>query len=126
MDDNYLIPANTKKGQLIFGVFYPIDLIIFLTGVGITFILLAILNLNNWVMAILAIVPGMVAGFLVLPVAYYHNIRQLVTEIIKFVFNRKEYEWKGWCFKDESNNEPDKSNSTEQMDRRLDKYSIYH
>ena len=124
MDGNYLIPANTKKGQLIFGVFYTIDLIIFLTGLAVTFILLAILDLNDIKMAIIAITPGMLAGLLVLPVAYYHNVRQLLVEMFKFIIQRKEYIWKGWCFKDESINES--SNESKQMDGRLDKYSIYH
>jgi len=39
-DNNYLIPANSKKSQLILGFFTPIDLTIFLIGVGITIILL--------------------------------------------------------------------------------------
>ena len=100
--NNYLIPANTKKGQLIFGLFYPIDLIIFLTGVLISFILLMILPIDNLIPALIAIFPGMLAGFLVLPVAYYHNIRQLIIEMYKYFTSRTRYVWKGWCFKDES------------------------
>ena len=102
VNDNYLIPANTKKGQLIFGLFYLIDLIIFVVGITVTFILLLILPIDNILMAILAILPGMVAGFLVLPVAYYHNIRQLIIEIYNYFTSRNNYVWKGWCFKDES------------------------
>ena len=43
----YLIPANTKKGELILGIFRPIDLVIFLVGVGITLLALVIMSLAN-------------------------------------------------------------------------------
>ena len=33
---NYLIPANTKKSQLFFGLFNKYDLILFGTGIGIS------------------------------------------------------------------------------------------
>ena len=38
--EQYLIPANSKKSMLILGFFNPTDLIIFGTGLAITFILL--------------------------------------------------------------------------------------
>ena len=40
MDGNYLIPANTKRGQLIFGLFRELDLIIFGVGVTLSFVLM--------------------------------------------------------------------------------------
>jgi hypothetical protein len=40
----YLIPANSKKGLLIMGMFNPVDLIIFGAGVGTTLLLLILLN----------------------------------------------------------------------------------
>ena len=40
INGGYLIPANTKKGQLIFGIFTTVDLMLFGTGVGISIILL--------------------------------------------------------------------------------------
>ena len=102
MDENYLIPANTKRGQLLLGLFKPIDLIILGIGLTITLILIAVLPIDQTLFAVIAVAPGIFAGFLVLPVAYYHNIRQLVTEMIKFIINRKKFVWKGWCFLDES------------------------
>ena len=39
--NNYLIPANSKKGQLILGMFRSFDLALLVTGVMITFVLLA-------------------------------------------------------------------------------------
>lgn len=40
---NFLIPANTKKSMLIFGVFTTFDLILFGIGVGISIILLMLI-----------------------------------------------------------------------------------
>ena len=38
--NGYLIPANTKKSLLIFGMLRPVDAIILGTGIGISVILL--------------------------------------------------------------------------------------
>ena len=35
---NYIIPANTKKSQLFFGLFNGCDMILFGSGIGITLI----------------------------------------------------------------------------------------
>ena len=105
MDENYLIPANTKRGQLILGLFLPIDVAIFSIGILFTLGLVIILPLDDLLMAILALLPGVVCGLLVLPVAYYHNVRQLIVEIYKYFSSRKSYIWKGWCFLNESSEE---------------------
>ena len=116
MNGNYLIPANTKRGQLILGLFELVDLIILGVGIVFTIVLVAIVPMDKIGFALLAITPGLVAGFLVLPVAYYHNVRQLITELIKYFIGRKRYIWKGWCFLDESQfeskNEPNKYYTT--------------
>lgn len=102
MNGNYLIPANTKRGQLIFGIFEPIDLILFGSGIVITLILVMILPLETLPVALLAIAPGVITGLLVLPVAHYHNVRQLLMEIYLYFTQRNRFVWKGWCFLDES------------------------
>ena len=102
MNINYLIPANTKKGQLILGLFQPIDIAIFGTGLIVTMILVMILPMDNTMMAVLSISPGLVTGFLVLPVANYHNVRQLLVEIYQYFTRRSRFVWRGWCFLDES------------------------
>ena len=102
MNQNYLIPANTKRGQLILGMFVPIDLIIFGSGLFVTLILVMILPIENIGAAMLAISPGIITGLLVLPVANYHNVRQLIIEMYQYFTRRNKYVWKGWCFKDES------------------------
>ena len=94
-----MVPANTKKGQLIFGFFKPIDLGIFVTGVVVTFVLLLLfssIEVSTWV-SILAIIPAGVAVILVFPVPNYHNVRVALSEIINFYSNNRNYKWRGWC-----------------------------
>lgn len=102
MDNSYLIPANSKKGQLILGLFKPIDLIIFGSGLSVTLLLVMFLPMNITWVAILSIIPGIVCALLVAPVAYYHNVRQLIVEIYLYFTKRNKFVWKGWCFLDES------------------------
>lgn len=102
MNQNYLIPTNTKKGQLILSLFTPLDLIILGSGLLVTLILVMILPMDITWVAVLAITPGIICALLVLPVAYYHNVRQLIMEIIQYFNSRNRYVWKGWCYKDES------------------------
>ena len=96
---NYLIPANTKKGQLILGIFRPFDLYLFGIGVLISVILLAIMPLTSTMMTILILSPAMICGFLVMPVPYYHNMLNIIIEMYEFLTNRQTYRWKGWCYK---------------------------
>lgn len=102
MNGNYLIPANAKRGQYIFGLFRPVDLIIFGVGVTITLILVALLPMDQTWAAIVSVIPGITCSLLVAPVAYYHNVLQLIIELYKFFTSRRMYIWKGWCFLDES------------------------
>ena len=97
--NQYLIPANTKKGQLILSIFRPVDLAIFLTGVVVTFILLIILSnleLSTWV-SVLAVIPGIICFILVWPVPNYHNVLVAIQELINFYSNNRNYKWRGWC-----------------------------
>ena len=100
MDTNYLIPANTKKSKLILGFFTPIDLAIFGVGCTITLIMLFLFQGMNLSMALIVLMPAMISGFLVIPVPNYHNVLQLITNIVTFYLNRKRYYWKGWCIHD--------------------------
>lgn len=94
---NYLIPANTKKGNLILGLFRPFDLMLFGTGVLITVIFLAVMPLSSTAVTILILSPALVTGFLVTPIPYYHNMLNVITELIEFITSRQRYVWKGWC-----------------------------
>ena len=98
---NFLIPANTKKSMLIFGVFTTFDLILFGIGIGITLLLLLIIQPNNLLTACIDLAPGVICGFLVLPVPNYHNIRVVIQELYTFYTTRQKFIWKGWCVNDE-------------------------
>lgn len=99
---NYLIPANTKRGKLIFGLFRTVDLIIFLCGLVVTFVLLAIFPMDNTVMAVLALAPALSCTLLVAPVPHYHNIMCLIADMYSFFSERRRFIWRGWCFVYES------------------------
>lgn len=102
--NNYLIPANTKKGQLILGIFRPFDLGLFITGVLITIILLAFMPLTSTWMTILVLCPALICGFLVMPIPYYHNMLNVIIELYDFITTPQTYHWKGWCYKDGKEN----------------------
>lgn len=97
---NYLIPANTKRGQLILGLFRPFDLILVACGIMVTILLVAILPLSSTFMAVLALLPGGICAILVTPLPYYHNVLNGIIEVYTFLENPKEYKWKGWCYKE--------------------------
>lgn len=96
---NYLIPANTKNGKLILGIFRPFDLILFSVGLLVTIILLAIMPQENTVVTILCLTPAVVCAFLVMPVPNYHNMLTIIIELYEFVTTRQTYRWRGWCYK---------------------------
>lgn len=102
---NFLIPANSKKSMMIFGLFYPFDLILFGSGVGATLLLMMILPVGNTVMAFLAIAPAVVTGFLVFPVPNYHNVLTVIIGVWNFFTTRQRFVWKGWCVTDEEQKE---------------------
>ena len=99
--NNYLIPADTKKGSLIMGLFRPFDLILFGVGIFITLILLMALDLSSTLIAFIALSPALITGFLVMPIPYYHNMLTVITELFAFLTNRQRFYWKGWCITDE-------------------------
>lgn len=98
---NYLIPANSKKSMLIFGLFTTFDLILVSIGVVLTILLLVIFQPTSFGVAIICLLPLLIGAFLVIPIANYHNVLTLIREIIFFFYNRRNYKWKGWCYKDE-------------------------
>jgi len=101
--NNYLIPANSKKSQLILGFFTPIDLILFGSGVGITLILLLTIQSANMGIMLLVLAPALITGFLVMPVPNYHNVLQFIVNIYSYFSDRRKYYWKGWCHNGEDN-----------------------
>lgn len=101
MNRNYLIPANSKKSMLILGFFTPVDLLIFGLGCTVTLCLLFFFNNKVEIGALLLILsPALGSAFLVMPVPNYHNVLQLLTNIIVFFLGKKRLCWKGWCIND--------------------------
>ena len=99
---NYLIPANAKKGTLIFGLFNRFDLILFGIGVIVTVLLLIIISPESLATALICLTPLLVCTFLVVPIPNYHNMMCVLQNIYKFYFvERRTFKWRGLCAKDE-------------------------
>ena len=98
--NNYLIPANRKRGQLILGIFAPFDLWLLSIGVLISVFLLAFMPIDTLATTIIILAPGMISALLVVPIPYYHNTLTVITEIYEFYTSRRQYRWKGWCYKE--------------------------
>ena len=84
MNNNYLIPANSKKSMLILGFFTPVDLGIFVTGVGISLLLLMLIKSTSLWFTLLLATPAIFSAFLVAPIPNYHNVRTLLGNIYRF------------------------------------------
>ena len=96
---DYLIPANTKKGLLIMGIFRPFDLILFGSGIVFSFALSFLVPITSIGMTIVVLLPALITGFLVLPIPNYHNMLIVISELIEFFTNQRNYKWKGWCIR---------------------------
>lgn len=97
---NFIIPANTKKSMLKFGVFNTFDLILFGSGISVSLLLLLLLPVEQLKFAIIALLPGLVTGFLVFPIPYYHNVLTVIINFFTFFTTRQQFVWKGWCVTD--------------------------
>jgi hypothetical protein len=95
--NNYLIPANSKKSQLILGFFTPVDLILFGSGIGLTLILLILIQSASIGIMLLILAPALITGFLVMPVPNYHNVLQFIINVYTFYSEKRKYIWRGWC-----------------------------
>ena len=96
MNNQYLIAANTKKGQLIFSVFRPIDLIILSVGSLITFVLFFIFQPSSMVLGVIVLLPILISAFLVLPIPNYHNVLCILQNIYNsYMKDKNELVWKG-------------------------------
>ena len=98
--NDYLIPANSKKSMMIFGMFTVADLILFSVGGTISLILMFALPIDSLLFALIALAPGLICAFLVIPVPNYHNVRTIIRLAWEFYTTRQRYIWRGWCYKD--------------------------
>ncbi len=96
MNNSYLIPANSKKSQLILGFFKPVDLIILVVGCVWSLVMLLLIPEATLLVIVLILLPALISAFLVMPVPHYHNILQLITNVVNFYTGRRQYYWKGW------------------------------
>ena len=101
MNNMYIIPANSKSGKLLFNIFRPIDLVIFLVGLGITLIFFLAIQDATLITTIIKILPVGVCAFLVVPIPHYHNVLCFIKDMLAFYNNRRVYYWKGWCVRSE-------------------------
>ena len=98
--NGFLIPANSKKSMLKFGLFKTFDLILFGCGIGATLLMLIVLPLNNLTLTMIALSPAVITAFLVFPVPNYHNVLSILVDIFKFYTERQKFVWRGWCVSD--------------------------
>lgn len=97
MENNYLIPANSKKSMLILGLFNTIDLFIFGAGCLVSFFLIAVVSASSIKGALLILAPALICSFLIVPIPNQHNVRTLIKNVYIYFTNRRMYYWKGWC-----------------------------
>ena len=98
-NDQFLIPANSKKSMLILGFFNPTDLVIFCTGIVITFVLLLSIGVSTLKNAFIILSPALITTFLVIPIPNQHNVRTFIINVYMYFSNRKSYYWRGWCMR---------------------------
>lgn len=106
--NGYLIPANAKKGTLIFNLFRPFDLWLFGIGAVVTLLLLAVIDTTNIILVLIALLPGCTCGLLVFPIPNYHNVLCALCSVYRFYTLRRNYVWKGWCFNERFSKEDSK------------------
>ena len=100
MNNRYLIPANTKKSLLYFGLFNKFDALLFGSGLLVSLLMVSFMPAGNITITVIALLPAAITGFLVLPVPYYYNMRTILRSIVIFYTTRQKFVWKGWCIHD--------------------------
>ena len=96
--NNYLIPANSKRSMLKFGLFRNIDLVIFIVGIVLTFILiLFIMPPKNLVEVGLDLIPVTICTIMVVPIPNQMNIWAFTVNVYSFLVHQRNYKWRGWC-----------------------------
>ena len=95
--NQYIIPANSKKGKLYFNMFTGFDLGLIGVGGLMTLIFFFTLNNNSIILAITSLLPLGISLLLVMPVANYHNVLTFLKELYAYIVSQKKFRWKGWC-----------------------------
>lgn len=97
--NNYLIPANSKNGQLILNLFKPADLVILAIGTVITVIFLFVFKEDTIPLLVAKLLPVTISLLLVMPIPYYHNVITFLREVYMYYTSQNQYRWRGWCSK---------------------------
>ena len=95
--NQFLIPANSKRSMLIFGLFTPIDLIIIGVGGSITGLLMLIIEATTLQDIGIILTPLLISAAMVAPVPNHRNVWNLSANIYNYFSKRRTYYWKGWC-----------------------------
>jgi hypothetical protein len=106
MNNQYMIPANTKRSMLLFGLFEPIDMIIFGVGVVATLMLMFIVGTSTPMEIGIDLAPLLITVAMVAPVPNHRNVWTFTVNIYTYYANQRKYRWRGWCMlhgEDESN-----------------------
>ena len=97
MNNRYLIPANTKRSMLIFGLFKPIDLIIFAVGAVLTVMLVFTLGTDTPAQVLVGLAPLLVSVIMVSPVPNHRNFWTFTVNVYAYFTSQRKYRWRGWC-----------------------------
>lgn len=97
--NNYLIPANSKNGQLILNLFKPADLVILAIGTIITVVFLFVFKEDTVPLLVAKLLPVTISLLLVMPIPYYHNVITFLREVYIYYTSQNQYRWRGWCSK---------------------------
>ena len=73
-----------NKEKLILGIFRPIDLVIFISGLCISILLIIVFSsMENTNLMIIAPIPVLICTFLVMPIKKHHNVLCAIKELLK-------------------------------------------
>ena len=97
MNRQYLIPANTKRSMLIFGLFKPIDLIIFVVGLALTAMLILAIGTETPAQAVIGLSPLIIATLMVSPIPNHRNLWTFTVNVYTYFTSQRKYRWRGWC-----------------------------
>lgn len=95
--NQYLIPANSKKSQLIFGMFRGVDIGVMAIGICTSLILMFAITGDSVPILVIKLLPLGLGLLLVVPLPQYHNVLVFLQEVYLYMASEKEYVWKGWC-----------------------------
>ena len=97
MNQQYLIPANTKRSMLIFGLFKPIDLIIFVVGLVLTGVLILAVGTDTPAQVIIGLSPLLITTLMVSPIPNHRNLWTFTVNVYTYFTSQRKYRWRGWC-----------------------------